>query len=119
MLYCSSCGSTIPEGQGKSCSMCYGDPFYGKDGYALRMLEEQTQQEYEQKEDRAEHNALTSMTNLLEAEPFIPLERTTEEEKEKLTKRALKLVHKVFEDIENEQKRCSECGRQGSFCTCH
>lgn len=33
MPYCTSCGSPIPEGQGKSCSMCYGDIDYGKDGY--------------------------------------------------------------------------------------
>jgi primosomal protein N' len=31
--YCSSCGSPIPEGQGRSCSMCYGDVNYGRDGY--------------------------------------------------------------------------------------
>ena len=33
MTYCTSCGSPIPEGQGKSCSMCYGDIEHGKDGY--------------------------------------------------------------------------------------
>ena len=33
MPYCSSCGSPIPEGQGSSCSMCYGDIAHGKDGY--------------------------------------------------------------------------------------
>jgi hypothetical protein len=33
MSYCSSCGSPIPEGQGSSCSMCYGDIHYGNDGY--------------------------------------------------------------------------------------
>ncbi len=33
MPYCSSCGSPIPEGQGSSCSMCYGDIAYGSDGY--------------------------------------------------------------------------------------
>jgi hypothetical protein len=36
---CSSCGREIPEGQGKSCSYCYGDPFYGKDGYLLEQME--------------------------------------------------------------------------------
>jgi len=30
--YCKSCGVTIPEGQ-DYCSMCYGDPGYGNDGY--------------------------------------------------------------------------------------
>ena len=33
MPYCSSCGNEIPEGQGSSCSMCYGDMAYGSDGY--------------------------------------------------------------------------------------
>jgi hypothetical protein len=33
MPYCTSCGSYIPEGQGNSCSMCYGDIFHGCDGY--------------------------------------------------------------------------------------
>ncbi len=45
MPYCSSCGSPIPEGQRSSCSMCYGDPWYGRDGYYLQMLEEQAEQE--------------------------------------------------------------------------
>jgi hypothetical protein len=31
--HCSSCGSPIPDGQGNSCSMCYGDIAYGNDGY--------------------------------------------------------------------------------------
>ena len=48
MPYCSSCGSEIPEGQGSSCSMCYGDPFYGSDGYLLAMMEEQERQMSEQ-----------------------------------------------------------------------
>uniref|UniRef100_A0A6M3XQS4 Uncharacterized protein n=1 Tax=viral metagenome TaxID=1070528 RepID=A0A6M3XQS4_9ZZZZ len=33
MPYCTSCGGRIPEGQGKSCSMCYGDIAHGKDRY--------------------------------------------------------------------------------------
>ena len=33
MSYCTSCGLPIPDGQGSSCSMCYGDVEYGKDGY--------------------------------------------------------------------------------------
>lgn len=33
MARCTSCGSSIPEGQGKSCSMCYGDINHGSDGY--------------------------------------------------------------------------------------
>ena len=42
-MYCSSCGNRIPEGQGKSCSMCYGDVNYGKDGYYRDYLEQQEQ----------------------------------------------------------------------------
>lgn len=41
MPYCSSCGSCIPEGQGQSCSMCYGDIDYGKDGYYREYAERQ------------------------------------------------------------------------------
>lgn len=37
MNYCSSCGVVIPKGQ-SICSMCYGDPFYGNDGYYLNYL---------------------------------------------------------------------------------
>jgi hypothetical protein len=55
-IYCSSCGSPIPEGQGKSCSMCYGDVSYGKDHYyedwlLERMADEDNRQREEQEED--------------------------------------------------------------------
>jgi len=33
MPNCTSCGSPIPKGQGKSCSMCMGDISHGTDGY--------------------------------------------------------------------------------------
>lgn len=45
MPYCTSCGSPIPEGQGKSCSMCYGDIDYGKDGYYREWAERQQQED--------------------------------------------------------------------------
>ena len=48
MPYCSSCGSEIPEGQGSSCSMCYGDIDYGRDGYYQAWAEEQERQMSEQ-----------------------------------------------------------------------
>jgi len=51
MAYCTSCGSYIPEGQGKSCSMCYGDPYHGKDGYYLRELEEQERQKESERQE--------------------------------------------------------------------
>lgn len=48
MANCSSCGSEIPDDQGSSCSMCYGDPDYGSDGYYRAYLEEQERQAQEQ-----------------------------------------------------------------------
>jgi hypothetical protein len=39
--HCTSCGSRIPEGQGNSCSMCYGDMHHGRDGYYREWAEEQ------------------------------------------------------------------------------
>lgn len=50
MKYCSSCGSPIPDGQGSSCSMCYGDIGHGTDGYYQEWAEEQIRQEYENAE---------------------------------------------------------------------
>jgi len=46
----SKCGREIPEGQGKSCSMCYGDIAYGKDGYYQQWVEEQERELENQKE---------------------------------------------------------------------
>jgi len=43
MPNCTSCGSPIPEGQGKSCSMCYGDVQHGTDGYYEDWLHQQEQ----------------------------------------------------------------------------
>ena len=60
MSYCTSCGSQIPDGQGRSCSMCYGDVAYGRDGYYDRWLQEQLQQEYEKQVDRAEHDIIVN-----------------------------------------------------------
>lgn len=36
---CASCGIWVPDGQ-QNCSMCYGDPFHGRDGYYLAFLEQ-------------------------------------------------------------------------------
>ena len=52
MPYCTSCGIYIPEGQGKSCSVCYGDPYYGKDGYYLNILEREQEDEDEDEDER-------------------------------------------------------------------
>lgn len=51
MAHCTSCGSWIPDGQGSSCSMCYGDIDHGKDGYYRDWAEQQEQRDLE--EDRA------------------------------------------------------------------
>lgn len=52
MPNCTSCGSPIPEGQGKSCSMCFGDIDHGSDGYyrewAERMPDGEQEQEHEE-----------------------------------------------------------------------
>jgi len=49
MNSCGSCGVYIPEGQ-RFCSMCYGDPYYGHDGYYLDWLEDAARQEQEKKQ---------------------------------------------------------------------
>lgn len=48
---CGSCGSSVPDGQ-PVCSMCYGDPEYGRDGYYRQWLEEQEQWHAEQESER-------------------------------------------------------------------
>jgi len=45
MSSCTSCGSPIPDGQGSSCSMCYGDMSYGSDGYYEAWAAEEMRQE--------------------------------------------------------------------------
>ena len=53
MPICTSCGSQIPEGQGKSCSMCYGDISHGSDGYYAewaRQQQEKAEQEQQERE---------------------------------------------------------------------
>jgi hypothetical protein len=49
MAQCVMCGSHIPDNQGsKTCSMCYGDPYHGKDRYYLDYLERRQRCEEEQ-----------------------------------------------------------------------
>jgi len=45
MNYCTSCGNPIPDGQGKSCSMCFGDVNHGRDGYYQKWMEDQLDKE--------------------------------------------------------------------------
>ena len=47
MASCTSCGSSIPDGQGSSCSMCYGDINHGSDGYYREWAERQEAEEQE------------------------------------------------------------------------
>jgi len=51
---CSSCGERIPDGQGRSCSMCYGDIGYGKDGYYRREVERDMERQRLENEDVGE-----------------------------------------------------------------
>ena len=55
MSSCMMCGSPIPDGQ-NCCSMCYGDPDYGRDGYYRQWLEEQ-EREYREQEEVEQHLA--------------------------------------------------------------
>ena len=49
MKYCSGCAAPIHDNQGsKFCSMCYGDPWHGKDGYYLLEIQEHEKQRPEQ-----------------------------------------------------------------------
>ena len=50
MGHCSSCGVFIPNGQ-KVCSMCYGDPDYGNDGYYRKWLEDEEKRRFFQKKE--------------------------------------------------------------------
>lgn len=51
--YCVSCGARIPDGQ-RTCSMCYGDPYHGRDGYYLQWMEEQERQEQARRQEPSE-----------------------------------------------------------------
>lgn len=53
MANCSMCGSEIPDGQ-RVCSMCYGDPGHGSDGYYQNWLDEQQRQHDEQRQEEQE-----------------------------------------------------------------
>jgi hypothetical protein len=53
MPNCVQCGIEIPSGQ-RVCSMCYGDPEYGRDGYYREWLDEQYRQEQARREQEQE-----------------------------------------------------------------
>lgn len=48
--HCTSCGERIPPGQGRSCSMCYGDINHGRDGYYRDWAERQERDADERRE---------------------------------------------------------------------
>lgn len=55
MAFCVMCGSSIPDDQGsKTCSMCYGDPGHGKDGYYQAWLDEAYQHQIDTNQEHAE-----------------------------------------------------------------
>lgn len=54
--YCTSCGSPIPDGQGKSCSMCYGDIAYGRDGYYEQWARDRMREQDEEIQQAAQNN---------------------------------------------------------------
>lgn len=49
-MNCTSCGMPMPDGQGNSCSMCYGDIAHGTDGYYEQWAMEQERKRQEEKE---------------------------------------------------------------------
>ncbi len=56
--YCVDCGNPLPDDQGsRTCSMCYGDPGHGRDGYYQRWLDER------EEEERAEEAAYEEQAN--------------------------------------------------------
>lgn len=53
MASCVQCSSRIPEGQ-RTCSMCYGDPGHGKDGYYQDYLDRWEEAEHRARDEREE-----------------------------------------------------------------
>lgn len=47
MANCVMCGL---ECSGSTCSMCYGDPYHGNDGYYLQWLEEKERKHQEEQQ---------------------------------------------------------------------
>ena len=51
----------IPDGQGSSCSMCYGDIDHGSDGYYRRWADEQLQRQQEEQHDEQQDEPLPEL----------------------------------------------------------
>jgi len=56
MANCVMCGMSIPDGQ-RTCSMCYGDPDHGKDGYYQAELDRQAREEQDARKEAAAEEA--------------------------------------------------------------
>jgi len=53
MSSCVMCGASLPSNQGsKTCSICYGDPDHGRDGYYQQMLDEDRRRQEEEEHGR-------------------------------------------------------------------
>ncbi len=53
MPSCAQCGSFIPDNQGsRTCSMCYGNPDRGKDGYYQEWIDDIRGEEEARQEER-------------------------------------------------------------------
>ncbi len=54
MSNCVMCGSPLPDNQGSNtCSMCYGDPGHGTDGYYQDWLERSQEEDIQHQIDDA------------------------------------------------------------------
>ena len=55
---CINCGSPLPDShRHRTCSMCYGDPDWGTDGYMRRAMEEDRRQQEEEEWYRQQEEA--------------------------------------------------------------
>lgn len=52
MNSCVNCSAPIPRGQ-RTCSICYGDPEHGSDGYYRQWMEEQQREADREREEAA------------------------------------------------------------------
>ena len=51
MSNCVNCGAPLPDShRHRTCSMCYGDPDWGTDGYLRRAMEEENMSQAEEEE---------------------------------------------------------------------
>lgn len=51
--HCTMCGVTIPDGQ-RVCSVCYGDPEYGRDGILREQMQQDAEAQYAHEQQQEE-----------------------------------------------------------------